>query len=50
LAVETVKFGRTVEAVDRGGSLTTGIGAGKEIIFSPEGNHAVILPISGEKL
>lgn len=34
-----MQFGRAHEAVDRGGSLTARIGAGEEIIFSPESHR-----------
>jgi hypothetical protein len=34
----------------RGGAAAAGIRAGEQVIFAANGNHAVILPISGKKL
>jgi len=31
--IETVEFGATDQAVDRGGALTAGIGAGEQVVF-----------------
>jgi hypothetical protein len=33
LWIEPLEFGRADQAVNRGGSLTAGIGAGEEIVF-----------------
>jgi hypothetical protein len=39
LWIEPVKFRRADQAVDRGGSLAAGVGAGEEIIFSAQGHR-----------
>ena len=50
LRVETVELGALDQGIDRGGAATAGIGASEQVILAANGNHAVILPISGKKL
>ena len=49
LRVEAVELGTFNQRIDRGGAAATGIGAGKQIIFTANGNRPVILPISGRR-
>jgi len=49
LRVETVKLCALDQRVDRSGAAAAGIGAGKQIILAADGNHPVILRISGRK-
>ena len=48
--VEAVELGRADQAVNRGCTITAGIGTGKQEILSPKRQFALILPISGKKL
>jgi hypothetical protein len=49
LRVEAVELGTFNQRIDRGGAAAAGIGAGKQIIFTANGNRPVILPMSGRR-
>jgi hypothetical protein len=49
LRVETVELGALDQGIDCGGAATTGIGASEQVILAANGNHPVILPISGRR-
>ena len=49
MRVETVELGAFDQRVDRGGAAAAGIGAGKQVILTADGNRPVILPISGRR-
>jgi len=46
LRIETVELGRADEAVERGGAIATGVGAGEQIVFPSKSDSTDILPIS----
>ena len=45
LRVEAVELGTFNQRIDRGGAAATGIGAGKQIIFTANGDAAFIVPL-----
>jgi hypothetical protein len=49
LRVETIELGALDQGIDRRGPATVGIGASEQIILAANGNHRVILPISGRR-
>ena len=49
LRVETVELGGLDQGIDYRGAAAAGIGAGKQIIFTANGNRPVILPMSGRR-
>ena len=50
LRIDVVELGSFDQRVQRSGALAAAIGAGEQPGPAAEGNHAVILPISGKKL
>ncbi|KVW85404.1 hypothetical protein WK99_18770 [Burkholderia ubonensis] len=50
LGIEAIQACRADQAIHRGGTFATGVGAGEQVIPSAEGKLALILPISGRKL
>ena len=49
LRVETVELGGLDQGIVCRGAAAAGIGAGKQIIFTANGNRPVILPMSGRR-
>lgn len=50
LGIDVIHLGGDDETIDERGALATAIGAGEQPCPAPEGNRAVILPMSGRKL
>src|SRR5439155_25908048 len=50
LGIEVVELGTLDEGIDRRGAFAARIRSGEQIILAAQGNHGVILPMSGRKL